>query len=176
MRYPASRGYVFAVWARAKSSLWRQTFNCLSRCDWQAKLIVRSVVKWREFHGIKKNATTLICYARLTQCSKPVKKRKKNRFFYFIRPELNGSRQRLLFARQLTQRKCSLCSQVSNTKALTFNLTLFYISESFPYTRCLDFCLLGVKKDKRNCTPSWNTAYILTTSIMGKYVYWLQLL
>ena len=39
----------------------------------------------------------------------------KNPFFKFIRPDLwtdlNGCRQRLLFARQLTQRKCSLCSQ-----------------------------------------------------------------
>ena len=36
-------------------------------------------------------------------------------FFTFIRPDfwtdLNGCRQRLLFTRQLTQRKCSLCSQ-----------------------------------------------------------------
>ena len=39
----------------------------------------------------------------------------KTRFFKFIRPhfwtDLNGCRQRLLFTRQLTQRKCSLCSQ-----------------------------------------------------------------
>ena len=48
----------------------------LSR-DSQAKLIVRSVVKWREFRGNKKLVTTLVCYARLTQCSKPVKNRKK---------------------------------------------------------------------------------------------------
>ena len=48
----------------------------------QAKLIVGSVVKWREFRGNKKMATTLICYARLTQCSKPVKNRKKNVFFF----------------------------------------------------------------------------------------------
>ena len=35
--------------------------------DSQAKLMVRFVVKWREFRGNKKIATTLICYARLTQ-------------------------------------------------------------------------------------------------------------
>ena len=40
----------------------------LSR-DSQAKLIVWSVVKWHEFHRNKKVATTLICYARLTQDS-----------------------------------------------------------------------------------------------------------
>ena len=45
--------------------------------EWQAKLIVRSVVKWNEFCGIKKVATTLICCTRLTQCSKSVKNRKK---------------------------------------------------------------------------------------------------
>ena len=51
--------------------------------DSQAKLIVRSVVKWREFRGNKKIATTLICYARLTQCSKPVKKRKQLIFLIY---------------------------------------------------------------------------------------------
>ena len=103
---------------RAKSILCRQPFNCLSRNssrDSQTKLIVRSVVKWREFRGNKKIATTLICYARLTQSSKPVKNRKKPVFITFIRPDfwtnLNGCRQRLLFAPQLTQRKCSLSSQ-----------------------------------------------------------------
>ena len=49
--------------------------------DSQAKLIVRPVVKWREFRGNKKIATTLICYARLMQSSKPVKNRKKPVFF-----------------------------------------------------------------------------------------------
>ena len=49
--------------------------------EWQAKLIVKSVVKWQEFCGIKNIATTLICCTRLTQCSKPVKNRKKPRQF-----------------------------------------------------------------------------------------------
>ena len=39
----------------------------------------------------------------------------KNPIFYFIRPDfwtdLNGCRQRLLFARHVIPRKCSLCSQ-----------------------------------------------------------------
>ena len=63
--------------------------------DSQAKLIVRSVIKWSEFCGNK----TLICYARLTQCFKPVKNRKKP---VFISPDfwtdLNGCQQRLLSA------------------------------------------------------------------------------
>ena len=56
--------------------------------------------------------------ARLTQCSKPVKKKKNPVFFRFIRPDfwtdLNGCRQRLLFACHLALRKCSLCSQGIN--------------------------------------------------------------
>ena len=43
-------------------------------------------------------------HATLAQSSKPVKNRKNP-------TDLNGCRQSLLFARQLTQRKCSLCSQ-----------------------------------------------------------------
>ena len=60
--------------------------------------------------------TTLIWHARLTQCSKPVKNRKKpifliysSRFLEWM--DLNICWQRLLFARQITQRKHSLCSQ-----------------------------------------------------------------
>ena len=113
---------------RAKSSLCGQLFNFLScmreirHAIREQNQIVRSVVKWREFRGNKKIATTLICYARPTQCSKPVKNsEKKNPFSWFIRPDfwtdLNGCRQRLLFARQLTQRKCSLCSQGNNFPA-----------------------------------------------------------
>ena len=55
--------------------------------DLQALLIVRSVVKLREFRGNKKNCdnSDLLrkTYARLTQCSKPVKKREKPVFFKF---------------------------------------------------------------------------------------------
>ena len=52
--------------------------------DSQAKLIVRSVVKWREFRGNKKIALTLICYARFTQDSRNALNRSrtgKNQFF-----------------------------------------------------------------------------------------------
>ena len=58
--------------------------------DSQAKLIVRSVVKWREFRGNKKIAKTVICYARLTQCSKPVKDRKKLVFKIYSSRFLDG--------------------------------------------------------------------------------------
>ena len=93
-----------------------------SSCDSQAKLIVRSVLKWHKFHRNKKIATTLICYARLMQCSKLVKNRKKNSFFLFIHlpfwMDLNGCQQRLLYAQRLTQRKCSLCLQGNSVNTL----------------------------------------------------------
>ena len=103
----------------AKSSLCQQQFNFLlsnSSSDSQAQLIVRSVVKWRKFCRNKKIVTTVIYYARLTQCSEPFKKREKTIFFLkFISPDfwtdLNGCQQWLLFARQLTQQKCCLSSQ-----------------------------------------------------------------
>ena len=67
-------------------------------------------------------------HARLTQCSKPVKNRKNLVFFQFIRQYfstgLNGCRQRLRFALQLTQCKCSLCSQGMYIYALFFHLLL----------------------------------------------------
>ena len=79
-----------------------------------------AVIKWREFAGIEKIATSLICYAQLKQCSKPVNmvKNRKNPFFLNLFLQISGQiwtvvgRSRLLFARQLiTQRKCSFCSQ-----------------------------------------------------------------
>ena len=121
-----SRGYIFAVWAGVRkvasadnrSIFYRACAKFITRfaskINRQQAPVVRSVVKWREFRGNNKIALTLICYAKLTQCSKLVKNR-KNPVFKFIRADfwtdLNGCRQRLLFARQLTQRKCSLCSQ-----------------------------------------------------------------
>ena len=76
------------------------------------------------FVGIKKIATTLICYARLTQDSRNALSRSrtgKSSFFKFIHPDLwtdlNGCRQRLLFAHQLTRQKCSLCSQGTRSLA-----------------------------------------------------------
>ena len=93
----------------------------------------------------KKIATTLICYARLSQCSKPVKN-SKNSFCLFIRPdhfwmELNGCRQRLLFARQLTQRKCSLCSHGTDRrvprKQLRDKFRLQFPSRSANVANCI---------------------------------------
>ena len=100
--YPTRRGYNFAVWvdvrkvasAENRSIFYRACAKFVTRS--QAKLIVRSVVKGPEFRGNKKIATTLICYARLTQCSKPVKNRKKNCFLVyssrFLRTDLNCCR------------------------------------------------------------------------------------
>ena len=69
--------------------------------DSQAKLIVRSVVKiWHKFHGFhgnKKIATALICYARLMQCSKPVKQ-EKTRFLIHSSRLLDGFERLLVEA------------------------------------------------------------------------------
>ena len=49
------------------------------------------VIKWGEFRGnIKKLRQLLICYARLTQCSKPVKNRKKLVFFNLFVQIISG--------------------------------------------------------------------------------------
>ena len=78
--------------------------------DSQAKLIVRPVVKWREFRGKNCDKSDLLrkTHTRLTQCSKPVKNRKNPFFYLFVQiwTDLNGCRQRLLFTRQLIHRKC----------------------------------------------------------------------
>ena len=39
--------------------------------------------------------------------------------------ELNGCRQRLLFARQLAQRKCSLCSQGTNKNEMPYSFIVY---------------------------------------------------
>ena len=81
---------------RAKSSLCGQLFNFLScmreirHAIREQNQIVRSVVKWREFRGNKKIATTLICYARLTQCSKPVKNSEKKTRFLDLFVQISG--------------------------------------------------------------------------------------
>ena len=84
--YPASRGYIFAVWAVLRKVASARN----SSLDSQAKLIVSSVVKWRESRGNKEIATTLICFPRLAQCSKPVKNRKKSRFLIYLSRFLDG--------------------------------------------------------------------------------------
>ena len=58
--------------------------------DSQARLIVRSVVKWCEVRGNTKIATTLICCTRCTQCSKPVKNRKETVFLIYSSRFLDG--------------------------------------------------------------------------------------
>ena len=82
----------------------------ISSRDSQAKLIVRPVVKWREFRGKNCDRSDLLrkTHTRLTQCSKPVKNRKNPFFYLFVQiwTDLNGCRQRLLFTRQLIHRKC----------------------------------------------------------------------
>ena len=70
----------------------------------------------------------------------------KTRFFKFIRPDfwtdLNGCRQRLLFARQLIPRKCSLCSQgTCHLKvSISFFMIHFSISTTFWATRVTVTC------------------------------------
>ena len=70
--------------------------------------------------------TTLICYERLTQCSEPVKNRKKP-ICHFIRPDfwtnLNSCQQRLLFASQLTQQKIVPSARRVMTCQTQLNLT-----------------------------------------------------
>ena len=81
--YPASRGYTFAVLAgvqKVASADNRSIFYraCMKFITWFVGKINHQVycqMAW--FCGNKKIATTLICYARLSQCSKPVKNRKK---------------------------------------------------------------------------------------------------
>ena len=64
---------------------------------------------WRRNNGQRSFPETKLTNA------KPVENRLKPVFLKFIRPEfwtdLNSCRQRLLFARHLIPRKCSLCSQ-----------------------------------------------------------------
>ena len=81
----------------------------------QAKLTVTSVVKWREFRGNKKNCDNSDLLSKTHAMLETGQEKEKNPFFKFIRPDfwtdLNGCRQRLLFARQVTQRKFSIFSQ-----------------------------------------------------------------
>ena len=74
----------------------------------------------------KKIATTLICYTRLTQCSKPVKNRKKPVFWIYLSRFLDGFEWlsvEATFTRQLTQRKCSLCSQGMSRQVASINIS-----------------------------------------------------
>ena len=116
--YPARRGYISAVWAverKVASADNRSIFYraCAKFVTRFASKIVRSVVKWREFRGNKKWGNSDLLRKTHAQCSKRVINMKNP--FLFICPDFwtdfNASWQRLYFARQLTQRKCSLYPQ-----------------------------------------------------------------
>ena len=86
-----------------------------------------SIVNWRKFRGNKKLRQL---WSATQDSSNPLNQIKtgKNPFVTFICPnfwtDLNGCRQRLLFTWQLTQQKCSLCSQgaMVSTRELTVDL------------------------------------------------------
>ena len=92
----------------------------------QAKLIVTSVVKWREFLGNKKHCDNSDLLSKTHAKLETGKEKEKNPFFKFIRPDfwtdLNGCRQRLLFARQLTPRKYSPCSKGKLSQLISKNV------------------------------------------------------
>ena len=96
--YPACGGYIFAVWAgvrKVASTDNRSIFYraCAKFVTRFASKILSSgiyVVKCCEFCGKKKIATTLICYARLTEWSKPIKNRKKTAFLIYSSRFLDG--------------------------------------------------------------------------------------
>ena len=81
----------------------------------QAKLIVRFVVKWREFRGNKKLRQLWSATQDSRKCSKPVENRKNPFFNLFV--QIFGriwaivGRGYFSHAMQITQRKCSLFSQ-----------------------------------------------------------------
>ena len=116
---PCGRGYIFTVWAivRKKPLPTAAQFSIVHA----PKLSRHSQSSnGASFAGIEKIATSLICYAQLKQCSKPVNmvKNRKNPFFLNLFLQISGQiwtvvgRSRLLFARQLiTQRKSSFCPQ-----------------------------------------------------------------
>ena len=106
--------------------------NCIKGPKYCASrgYIFRSVVKWREFRENFKNCdnSDLLSktHTRLTQCFKLVKNRRKNLFLIYL-SRVNGCQQRLLFAQQRTQRKCSLCSQGIELLEL-FTISSTYLS------------------------------------------------
>ena len=89
----------------------RSIFYHASR-DLQAKLIVRSVNKCSEFCRNKKLQQL---WSAMQDSRNALNRSRTGKKPIFICPDfwtdLNGCQQRLLFAWQLTQRKCSLCSQ-----------------------------------------------------------------
>ena len=119
-------GIPTALKYRAYLSCWQRSFKYINRDFWNCfELFLllrlscvdpRSYARiWRE--GMHEGAIMVSVHS-LTQDSRNVLNRPrtgKNPFFKFFRPDfwtdLNDCRQRLLFARQLIPRKCSLCSQ-----------------------------------------------------------------
>ena len=126
------------VSCRAKSSLCWQPFNFLS-C---LREIHHAICKQNLSSGLSSNGASFAGIKKMrqlwsaTQDSHNALNRKKPVFFKFIRPDfwtdLNGCRQRLLFARQLAQRKYSLCSQGTTLQRLKFTLTPNSKREFFP--------------------------------------------
>ena len=88
MAYPESRGYICAVWAGVqkvasadhRSIFYRACAKFVTRFESKINLHGLSS-NGASFAGLKKITTTLICYARITQCSKPVNNWKKTGFF-----------------------------------------------------------------------------------------------
>ena len=122
--YPASRGYIFAVWSvvrKVTSADNRSIFYhaCAKFVTWFA-----SKINHQGSSGLSSNVASSTGIKILQQLWSATQDSRnalnwsrtgKNLFFKFIRPDfwtdLNGCWQRLLFAWQLTQRKFSLCSQ-----------------------------------------------------------------
>ena len=118
---PASRGYIFAVWAGVRKVASAEERSIFYRAC--AKFVTRFASKINR-HFLSSNGASFAGIRKLpqlwsaTQESRNVLNRLrtgKKPFFQFIRPDfltdLSRCRQRLLFARQLTPRKCSLCSE-----------------------------------------------------------------
>ena len=79
-------------------------------------ILYRACAKFVTRFASKINGQVCRQMARVMECSKPVFNREKNPFFWILIVQISGRiwtvvSRRLLFARQLTQRKCSHCSQ-----------------------------------------------------------------
>ena len=113
------RLHFYCVSYRAKSSVCQQQFNFLL-CMREICQSSGQLSNGASFVGIEKIATTPICYARLMQDSKCNKlnqsKTGKNLGFLIYSSRFLDGFERLspeaTFARQFTQRKCSLCCRV----------------------------------------------------------------
>ena len=120
---------------------------------YRAKLIIRTVIKWRKFRRNQKIASTLICYIRLMQDSRSALNRSrtvKNPFFKLIHPDfwtdLNSCRQRLLFVQQLNSenvastRRVGLNQNLKKTWKGLFQIPLSHIWRMMSYY-CQNFTI-----------------------------------